>query len=82
MNELEKAIEGIKHASRQYAEGKWELKTTNNYIKIQTENILAWRDKEVREALEKAHRADNGHDYDNETDEYIDEMLASLKEQK
>lgn len=48
MNELEKAIEGIKHASRQYAEGKWELKTTNNYIKIQTENILAWRDKEVK----------------------------------
>lgn len=38
-------------------------------------------DRAVREALEKAHRANNGHDYDNETDEYIDEMLEALQAQ-
>ena len=28
--------------------------------------------------LEQAHRANNAHDYDNETDEYIDELLETL----
>jgi len=37
--------------------------------------------KDRKEALLKAHRAGNSHDYDNATDEYIDEILDELDKQ-
>lgn len=34
----------------------------------------------VVSVLEQAHRANGSHDYDNETDEYIDELIAAHKQ--
>lgn len=44
-----------------------------------TQAIQAYIDNKIVEFLEKAHRANNAHDYDNETDEYIDELIDTLK---
>lgn len=45
-------------------------------------DLIKWSDKRVREALSQAHRANDSHDSDNATDEYIDGMLDRLESNK
>lgn len=66
----------------EFLKGRFDLAKFNNHRDRAKSALTEWRNTQVAAELGKAHRAGGTTDFDNATDEYIDERIAELKPSK